>query len=72
MFSLKGRTVMKTSLLLSTLLLAAVSSARAAEPVTLKLAFPPPPVSFFNGQVLAPWGKEIEEATHGDVKVQIQ
>ena len=62
---------MKTSLLLSTLLLAAVSSARAAEPVTLKLAFPPPPVSFFNGQVLAPWGKEIEEATHGDVKVQM-
>ena len=38
---------------------------------TLKLAFPPPPVSFFNGQVLAPWGKEIEEATKGEVKVQI-
>jgi len=62
---------MKKSLLLSTLLLAATSGARAAEPVTLKLAFPPPPVSFFNGQVLAPWGKEIEEATHGEVKVQL-
>jgi TRAP-type C4-dicarboxylate transport system substrate-binding protein len=46
-------------------------TARAADPVTLKLAFPPPPVSFFNGQVLAPWGKEIEEATGGAVKVQI-
>lgn len=45
--------------------------AQAADPVVLKLAFPPPPVSFFNGQVLAPWGKEIEEATQGAVTVQI-
>ena len=48
-----------------------IGTARAAEPVTLKLAFPPPPVSFFNGKVLAPWGKEIEAATKGAVKVQI-
>ena len=46
-------------------------TARAADPVTLKLAFPPPPVSFYNGQVLAPWAKEIEDATNGAVKVQI-
>jgi len=47
-------------------------AAQAADQVVaLKLAFPPPPVSFFNGQVLAPWGKEIEEATKGAVTVQI-
>jgi len=58
---------MKKAIALAALLAAAPLAARAADPVTLKLAFPPPPVSFFNGQVLAPWGKEIEDATHGAV-----
>ena len=62
---------MNKAIALATLLASAPLTARAADPITLKLAFPPPPVSFFNGQVLAPWGKEIEEATHGAVTVQI-
>lgn len=64
---------MKKSLLFmaAALLTVAPLAARAADPVTLKLAFPPPPVSFYNGQVLAPWSKEIEDATGGAVKVQI-
>ena len=62
---------MKEILLAAALVAALGSEAKAADPVTLKLAFPPPPVSFFNGQVLAPWAKEIEDATNGQVKVQI-
>ena len=42
-----------------------------AEPVQLKLGFPPPPGSFMNTHALAPWAKELEEATRGEVKVQI-
>jgi TRAP-type C4-dicarboxylate transport system substrate-binding protein len=62
---------MNKAIALATLLAAAPLTARAADPITLKLAFPPPPVSFYNGQVLAPWSKEIEDATGGAVKVQI-
>jgi TRAP-type C4-dicarboxylate transport system substrate-binding protein len=62
---------MRTSIPIVAALIAAVPAAQAADPVTLKLAFPPPPVSFFNGGVLAPWAKEIENATGGAVKVQI-
>lgn len=62
---------MKRLLLLATALVGLAPAAQAADPVTLKLAFPPPPMSFFNGHVLAPWGKEIEDATGGAVKVQI-
>jgi TRAP-type C4-dicarboxylate transport system substrate-binding protein len=46
-------------------------AAHAADPITLKLAFPPPPVSFYNTGVLAPWSKEIEDETKGALKVQI-
>jgi TRAP-type C4-dicarboxylate transport system substrate-binding protein len=63
--------VKKTVLLVAALATIAPFSARAADPVTLKLAFPPPPISFFNGGVLAPWAKEIEAGTNGAVKVQI-
>lgn len=42
-----------------------------AEPVTLKLGFPPPPVSNFYGGALVPWSQEIEKATGGEVKIQI-
>jgi TRAP-type C4-dicarboxylate transport system substrate-binding protein len=45
--------------------------AHAAEPLTLKLGFPPPPVSNFYGGALLPWAQEIEKATDGAVKVQI-
>jgi TRAP-type transport system periplasmic protein len=61
----------KTPILLAAVLIAVAPAARAADSVTLKLAFPPPPISFFNGKVLAPWAKEIEAATHGAVKVQL-
>jgi TRAP-type C4-dicarboxylate transport system substrate-binding protein len=62
---------MRKTLLLAAALIALAPGARAADPITLKLAFPPPPVSFFNGGVLAPWGKEIEQETKGAVAVQI-
>ena len=52
-------------------MLAAGISAAGAEPVTLKLGFPPPPSSFINTHALAPWAKEIEQATKGEVVVQI-
>jgi len=46
-------------------------AAKASDPITLKLGFPPPPVSHFNAGLLAPWSKEIEEATGGAIKVQL-
>jgi TRAP-type C4-dicarboxylate transport system substrate-binding protein len=63
--------MMKRAILFTTALIALTPAARAADPITLKLAFPPPPASFFNGGVLAPWGKEIETETKGAVAVQI-
>jgi len=49
----------------------APSAAGAAEPITLKLGFPPPPVSNFYGGALVPWSQQIEKSTGGEVKVQI-
>lgn len=46
-------------------------AAHAAPPITLKLGFPPPPVSHFYGGTLVPWANEIEKATHGQLKIQI-
>jgi TRAP-type transport system periplasmic protein len=46
-------------------------AAYAAPPITLKLGFPPPPVSHFYGGTLVPWANEIEKATHGQLKIQI-
>jgi TRAP-type C4-dicarboxylate transport system substrate-binding protein len=62
---------MKIGTWLAATLIAAPLSTEAAEPVTLKLGFPPPPVSHFYPALLDPWSKEIEEATKGAVKVQI-
>jgi TRAP-type C4-dicarboxylate transport system substrate-binding protein len=56
---------------LALVLVAAPFASGAAETVTLKLGFPPPPVSHFYPAFLEPWSKEIEEATKGAVKVQI-
>jgi TRAP-type C4-dicarboxylate transport system substrate-binding protein len=63
--------MVRYAIALGAVALGANGASFAAEPVTLKLAFPPPPVSFFNGGVLAPWAKEIEEETKGELKVQI-
>jgi TRAP-type C4-dicarboxylate transport system substrate-binding protein len=62
---------MKKTVMLAATLAIVAPNAQAADPITLKLAFPPPPVSFFNGGVLAPWGKELEQETNGAVAVQI-
>jgi len=53
------------------LAIVAPSTADADEPITLKLGFPPPPVSNFYGGALVPWSQEIEKATGGTVKIQI-
>ncbi len=45
--------------------------ARAAEPVTLKIAFPPPPISTLNTEAIAPWAKEVEAASGGTVKFRM-
>ena len=57
--------------LAAALAVTAPSWAGAAEPITLKLGFPPPSVSNFYGAALLPWSQEIEKATGGAVKVQI-
>ena len=63
---------MKTGIWLAAALAVAAPSATAlAESVTLKLGFPPPPGSNFNGGALLPWSQEIEKATGGEVKIQI-
>ena len=50
---------------------AALLAPAADAQTTLKLAFPPPPISMLNGQGVAPWSKEVEAATGGAVQVQI-
>jgi TRAP-type transport system periplasmic protein len=63
---------MKTAIsLAAALTLGASLAAKAAEPIELKLAFPPPSVSHFYGGALAPWAKEVEKATNGAVKIHI-
>ncbi len=63
---------MKTAIsLAAALAVLASGAARAAEPITLKLGFPPPSVSHFYGGTLVPWSKKIEAATNGALKIQI-
>jgi TRAP-type C4-dicarboxylate transport system substrate-binding protein len=42
-----------------------------AQQAQLKLGFPPPPSSYINTKSLAPWAKEVEQATGGAVAIQI-
>jgi TRAP-type C4-dicarboxylate transport system substrate-binding protein len=61
----------KIGIWLAAALTAMPLAAEAAEPITLKLGFPPPSVSNFYGGALLPWSKELEQATGGALKVQI-
>jgi TRAP-type C4-dicarboxylate transport system substrate-binding protein len=68
----EGGTDMRHGICIAALLaIAAPAAPHAAEPITLKLGFPPPPGSNFNGGALLPWSQEIEKATGGEVKIQI-
>lgn len=58
--------------LLSVALLAVlIARNAAAEPVTLKFSHFLGPQSFFQLDVVEPWGKELEALTHGAVKIEI-
>ena len=46
-------------------------SARAAEPVTLKFAFPAPFNSYVNLEGMTPWIKRVEKASDGTLKIKI-
>jgi TRAP-type transport system periplasmic protein len=63
---------MRTAIFLAAAVSAAVPLAGpAAEPITLKLGFPPPSVSHFYAGTLVPWAKAVETATRGALKIQI-
>jgi TRAP-type C4-dicarboxylate transport system substrate-binding protein len=63
---------MRSGIWLTALLtIAAPAAVHAADPITLKLGFPPPPTSNFNAGALQPWSQDIEKATDGAVKIQI-
>src|SRR5262245_61010419 len=49
----------------------AVPLGAAADPVTLKFAFPGPPNSTNLSGGLAPWAKLVEESSQGALKIQI-
>ncbi len=46
-------------------------AARAVEPITLKFSFPGPPASTNLTGGLAPWAKDVENASDGTLKIQI-
>jgi TRAP-type C4-dicarboxylate transport system substrate-binding protein len=61
-----------TSLVLALAALAAAPlSARAAEPVVLRFAYPSPPQGAANVYGYTPWAKEIFEASGGTVEIKI-
>ncbi len=63
---------MRTAIFLAAALaVAAPRAGLAAEPITLKLGFPPPSVSHFYGGTLVPWANKLEKETGGRLKIQI-
>lgn len=70
-----GGVVMKNGLVLRALgvllVAAAPSLARAAEPVTLKFAFPGPITAYLNTKGMTPWIRAVEKASDGTLKIKL-
>jgi TRAP-type C4-dicarboxylate transport system substrate-binding protein len=49
---------------------AAVAGSLAAEPITLKLNSPAPPMSYVNREVLTPWAEAVTADSDGTLKIQ--